>query len=374
MFESIAFPSELIPSDPRFGSGPSLIPVSSVKSLLETDKHLLGTSHRKPAIKNLVKEVQEGLRSYFQLPDDYSVVVGNGGATFLFDSIALGLVEKKSVHYTCGEFSSKWFKAHSRVPWVEAENIEVPFGEGMNAKGSAEHPDADMICCTLNETSTGVIVTQMPEVNDQTILAVDATSGGGQVPCDLSKVDLFFFGPQKVFASEGGLYIAIMSPKARARALAIAADKSRYVPDIMNWKTAIDNSDKNQTYNTPSISTFYFLNEQIKTMNKVGYQGVQKETQRCADFIYEWAESKPYLKPYVNQKEFRSNAVATIDVDDKYSADELIKRFEKEQWVYGIDAYRKLGRNQFRIALFYNISFDNLKKLTGLISHAIENA
>lgn len=370
MFNDTTFPTEFIPSDPRFGSGPSLIPVNYMKSMLETDVHLLGTSHRKPAVKDLVKSVQEGLKTYFELPDDYSVVVGNGGATFLFDSIGLGMVRKKSVHYTCGEFSSKWYKAHANIPWIEAENIEVAYGQGINPKN---HDDADMVCCTLNETSTGVIVTELPHVDDDTILAVDATSGGGQVPCDLSKVDLFFFGPQKVFASEGGLYIAIMSPKARERALNLNEDKSRYIPDIMNWKTAITNSDKNQTYNTPSISTFYFLNEQVKHMNKVGYKAVQEETRRRADFIYDWASEKDYLKPFVEEKQFRSNAVATIDVDDRYKADELIKRFEQEKWVYGIDAYRKLGRNQFRIALFYNITFEDLKKLTQLISHAIEN-
>lgn len=371
MFETMKLPQELIPSDPRFGSGPSLIPVDYVKKLLETDVHLLGTSHRKPAIKNLVKEVQQGIMTYFNLPEDYSVVVGNGGATFLFDSIALGMVEKKSVHYTCGEFSSKWYKAHNNVPWLESENIEVPYGKGINPQN---HDDADMVCCTLNETSTGVIVNTFPKVDEGTILAVDATSGGGQVPCDISEIDLFFFGPQKVFASEGGLYIAILSPKARQRALKIAADKNRYVPDIMNWKTAIDNSDKNQTYNTPSVSTFFFLNEQLKTMNKVGYKTIQEETIANAKLIYDWAESKDYLSPYIENPEFRSNAVATIDVDDKFDTSEIIKRLESEKYVYGIDAYRKLGRNQFRIALFYNITSDNLKKLTGLLSYMIENS
>jgi len=366
-----SFPQELIPSDPRFGSGPSLIPVNYVEKLAETKCELLGTSHRKPAVKNLVKEVQDGLRKYFNVPDDFSVVVGNGGATFLFDSIGLGLVRKKSIHYTCGEFSQKWFKAHAHIPWLEAEEVAVPYGQGIAPKDAA---DADMVCCTLNETSTGVIVDHFPEVDGDTLLAVDATSGGGQVPCDISKVDLFFFGPQKVFASEGGLYIAIMSPKALKRASEIAEDKGRYVPHIMNWQTAITNSDKNQTYNTPSITTFFYLNEQIKHMNKAGYKKVQEETRKNADFIYQWATEKDYLKPFIEQVNFRSNAVATIDVDDKYDTAEIIKRFEKEGWVYGIDAYRKLGRNQFRIALFYNISFEDLTKLTGLISYAIENS
>lgn len=370
MFENYEIPKEFIPSDPRFGSGPSKIPTEFIDSLRETGVHLLGTSHRKPAVKNLVKEVQDGLRKYFQLPDDYSVVLGNGGATFLFDSIALGMVEKKSTHFTCGEFSTKWYKAHDRVPWIEAENVSVDFGKGITPEN---RDDADMICCTLNETSTGVIVDAFPEVDDNTILAVDATSGGGQVPCDLSKVDLFFFGPQKVFASEGGLYIAIMSPKARARALKLAEDKSRYIPDIMNWKTAIDNSDKNQTYNTPSITTFFFFNEQIKLMNKDGYQAVQEEGKKRAALLYGWAQEKDYLKPYIEEEKYRSTCVATIDVDDKVDTASLIKKLADEKVVYNIEAYRKLGRNQFRIAMFHNITFQDLEKLTKLLSHAIES-
>ncbi len=369
MFENYNVPKDLIPSDPRFGCGPSLIPVEFVKALAETGTELLGTSHRKPAVKNLVKEVQEGLHQYFNLPEGYSVVLGNGGATFLFDSIGLGLVEKKSAHYTCGEFSNKWFKAHNKIPWIEAQEVAVEFGQGIMAENMS---DADMICCTLNETSTGVIIPEFPEVDEDTILAVDATSGGGQVACDLSKVDLFFFGPQKVFASEGGLWIAIMSPKARKRALKIAEDKSRYVPDIMSWKTAIDNSDKNQTYNTPAIATFFFLNEQIKRMNKAGYAGVIEEGKRRANLLYSWADSKDYLSPYIKDEKYRSTCVATIDVDDKVDASALVNRLLKEGSVYNIDAYRKLGRNQFRIAMFYNISFEDLEKLTKILSDAIE--
>ena len=369
MFENFKVPSELRPSDPRFGCGPSLVPISFVESLKESGCHLLGTSHRKPAVKNLGKDIQEGLRKYFQLPDDYSVVFGNGGATFLFDAIGLGMVKKKSAHFTCGEFSSKWYKAHKNIPWIETQEISVDYGKGINPKMI---DGADMICCTLNETSTGVIVSEFPKVDESTILAVDATSGGGQVACDLSKVDLYFFSPQKVFASEGGFFVAIMSPKARKRALEMAEDKSRYVPDIMNWKTHISNSDKHQVYNTPSISTLFFLREQINLMNQSTYSQIVEEGQKRANLLYSWAEEKPYLKPYVEEAQFRSTAVATIDVDDKIDTAALIKILEEQEAVYGIDAYRKLGRNQFRISLFYNISFQDLEKLTKLLSSAIE--
>ncbi len=369
MFENFKVPDNLRPSDPRFGSGPSLIPVDFMNSLAKTGTELLGTSHRKPAVKNLFKEVQDGLREYFNLPEGYEVIVGNGGATFLFDMIGLGLVEKKSVHYTCGEFSSKWYKSHSSIPWIDAQNIASEYGCGVSPK---DHDDADMICVTLNETSTGVHVPTMPEVDNNTILAVDATSGGGQCPCDLSKVDLYFLSPQKVFASEGGLFVAIMSPKALERARRLN-EQDRYIPPIMNWVTAIDNSLKNQTYNTPSISTVFFLNEQVKLMNKIGYEEVQALAKKKAEFIYNWAREKEYLNPYVQNEADRSWAVATIDVDEKYPAGDLIKVLEEQKAVYGIDAYRKLGRNQFRIALFHNIKFEDIKKLTEIISLAIES-
>jgi phosphoserine aminotransferase len=371
MFENYQTPKELIPSDPRFGCGPSLIPLEFVQSLLDTEKILLGTSHRKPPFKNLVREIQEGLVKYFSLPDDYTVAVGNGGATFLFDALGLGGVEKKSAHFTCGEFSSKWFKAHSKIPWIESENIEADYGHGINPKMVE---GCDMICTTLNETSTGVIISELPDLDENTLLAVDATSGGGQVACDLSKVDIYFFSPQKVFASEGGLFVAILSSKAKKRLLKLSEDKSRYVPDIMNWKTIIDNSEKHQTYNTPSASTLFFLNEQVKRMNKVGYEAVIKEGQRRAELMYSWAEEKSYLRPYIEEPEFRSTAVATIDVDEKINVTELLKKLSEEGSVVGIDSYRKLGRNQFRIALFYNIQYEDLEKLTQLLGSAIESS
>ena len=231
------------------------MPVSFLEKLLSTGPHLLGTSHRKPAVKKLGEEISNGLRQYFKLPDDYSVVYGNGGATLLFDMMCLGLVKKKSLHYTCGEFSTKWYKSHALIPWISAEENSIDYGKGQMIGG--ENSDADMVCATLNETSTGVIIDNLPKVREDQLLAIDATSGGGQVPCDVSKTDLFFFSPQKVFASEGGLFVAIMSSKARNRALELAKDKSRYVPGIMNWENAISNSDKYQVYNTPSISTLF---------------------------------------------------------------------------------------------------------------------
>ena len=371
MFEMIKTPKELIPSDPRFGAGPSKVPVEFLKKLENTGAHLLGTSHRKPAVKGLGDSIIKGLREYFNLPEDYSVVLGNGGATLLFDMIGLGIVKKKSVHFTCGEFSTKWYKAHDKIPWIETENISVPFGEGNDIHGS--YPDADMICVTLNETSTGAIIDKLPETQEGQLLVVDATSGGGQVPCDISKVDMFFFSPQKVFASEGGLYVAIMSPQARQRALDIAGDASRYIPDIMSWKNAIDNSDKGQVYNTPSISTLFFLNEQIKKMNEVGYASVIEEGIEKSNLVYQWADEKSYLEPFIKNKRFRSNVVCTINVHESFPVSGLLKKLHEEKVVYGIEPYRKLGKNQLRIGVFHNVLKEDVQKLLKLLTHYFES-
>lgn len=370
MFENYIAPSELCPSDPRFGCGPSLVPTEYLNSLAETGVHLMGTSHRKPGVKNLVKEIQEGLAKYFKIPADYEVLMGNGGATLLFDMIATGMVEKSVVHYTCGEFSKKWYKSSALVPWIEAKEVNVEMGKGISALDDSA---ADLICCTLNETSTGVMLDGVPEIGGDRLIAVDATSGAGQVPCDVSKVDAFFFSPQKVFASDGGLWVAILSPAAIKRVLDIEEKGDRYIPGIFSWKTAIDNSRKNQTYNTPSVATLYLLNEQVKRMNEVGYGEVIRGAQEKAKIVYDWAESKPYLSSFITEDQYKSVAVATIDVDDKVDVSALLSRLHNQQVVYGIESYRKLGRNQFRISLFHNIKKADVEKLVGLLSHAIES-
>lgn len=371
MFENFKVPKELIPSDPRFGVGPSVVPQAALQKLADTGSELLGTSHRKDAVRNVVKEMQEGLRTYFNLPSDYEVVIGNGGATMLWDMIGLGMIEKSPYHYICGEFSDKWFRANKNIPWLSPEASKVEFGKGINPEAKAGH---DFIACTLNETSTGVMLSSLPKVSDDTILAIDATSGAGQIAIDFKKSDLYYFSPQKVFASEGGFYVAILSPKAIARAEKIAKDSTRFVPESMKWAHAIENSRNNQTYNTPAIATIFLLNEQVKLMNKLGEAAVVKEAQRKANLMYKWAEEKSYLSPFIQEKEFRSQAVATIDLDQKYKADDLAAVLRKQGVVYDIDAYRKLGRNQFRISMFHNVSYENLEKLTKIIDLAIDSA
>lgn len=370
MFENIEIPSELRPSDPRFGVGPSLVPIEFIKKLADTGVELLGTSHRKRAVKNLVAELQNGLREYFKLPKGYEIILGNGGATFLFDMIGLGLVTKKSAHFTCGEFSQKWFKAHNKIPWIEAEEFAVDYGKGIYPLNV---DDADMICCTLNETSTGVMLREIPDLRDSDkLLAVDATSGAGQIKIDFNKVDLYFLSPQKILAGEGGFYIAIMSPKAIARYENLK-DRESYIPEIMSWEHAIENSRKHQTYNTPSISNIFFINEQIKLMNTLGEDKVVIQAKEKAKLIYDWAQSKDYLSCFVENEDFRSISVATIDVDKQYPVADLCKSLREKGIIYDIEGYRKLGRNQLRISLFHNITLDNLDKLSKIISYCIEN-
>lgn len=371
MFENVKLPENLKPSDPRFACGPSLIPEDFLHALAKTGKELLGTSHRKSTVINLVKEVQAGYRKYFNVPADYKVVFGNGGATYFFDMLALGLVEKQSTHFICGEFSEKWMLSHKKVPWIKAKSVAVPFGQGVTP---TDDPESDTLCMTLNETSTGVQIDKLPTADrTQRLVCVDATSGAGQVPCDVSQTDVFFFSPQKVFASEGGLWVAFMSPAAVERSMKIAKDNTRYKPDSFSFPLALDNADKGQTYTTPAVTNFFFMNEQLKLMNKLGQEAVIALARKKADLLYGWAEKKPYLSCYIKEEKYRSLSVATIDMDDKFKADDVINLLRAQKFAYDIDGYRKLGRNQFRIALFHNIAYQDLEKLTQVISHIVES-
>lgn len=362
--------ANLIPSDPRFGVGPSLIPTRFVSDLLATGSDYLGTSHRKPAVVEKIKEVQDNFKKYFELPDDYLVVIGNGGASFLFDMIALGLVRKKSAHFCCGEFSQKWWRSHDNVPWIETYKEEVAFGEGINPR---DVEDCDMICATLNETSTGVIISEIPDLtNTDKLFALDATSGGAQVLVDMKKVDVFFLSPQKVLGSEGGTYVAILSPKAQERAKEIAKDKSRYIPHIMNWVSSMEYAKKSQTLNTPSLTSIFYLNEQLKLMNELGALKVEELALKKAELIYDWGREKKYLNIFVEEDQFRSHAVAVINVDEGVKLDEILEELRVEKLAYDIGGYRKIGKNQFRIGLFHNISFQDLEKLIQILSLKIE--
>lgn len=370
MFKNLEIPAHLIPQDARFGVGPSLIPQEFVEKLAKT-KNYLGTSHRKDNVIKVVKELQEGLKTYFNLPEGYEIVIGNGGATLFWEIMGLSLVEAGSSHFVCGEFSEKAYKAHTNIPWIKTCREDVTFGQSIKPF----HKEGfDLTCCVLNETSTGVMNTYLPERKAGHLLCVDATSGAGQIKVDFNKVDVYYFSPQKVFASEGGTYIAIMSPQAIEQAMRVSSRTDRFIPIALNLKTAIDISRLHQTYNTPCLSSLFYLNEQVKVMNKLGEDEVIRLAQEKAAIIYDWANEKDYLSHYVVDSSARSISVATIDVDDKYPMSELAKRLRELSIAYDIEAYRRLGRNQLRIALFHNVSKEDLKKLTQIVSYAIENA
>ncbi len=360
-------PEELIPSDPRFGCGPSLIPQQRLYKLADIGPKFMGTSHRQATIKNTVKEIQEGLTKYFGLPAGYKVILGNGGASFFWDMLGLGAVQE-SVHcYVCGEFSQKCYQAMKNIPWIEATKTEVPFGQGLDVY---DQENADLICTVLNETSTGVQITSYPERRKGRLLAIDATSGAGQIPVDFSKIDFYYFSPQKVFASEGGLYIAILSPQAIERVKEVKELK-RYIPVIMDFSLALENGEGNQTYTTPSLSGLFFLNEQIKELNVLGEKKVAALAEDKAELIYEWALSCGYAKPFIKEDKFRSRSVATIDIDDAYDATEIAKYLREQGIAVDIDSYRKLGRNQFRISMFHSIKKEDLDKLTQVIDFIV---
>jgi phosphoserine aminotransferase len=366
-FERLQIPKELIPADPRFTPGPSIIPTSFLDSLKATGNTFLGTSHRKKSVIDITKQLQDGIKTYFDLPDDYLIILGNGGATCLFDALSLNVVEKNVSHYVCGEFSSKWCEASKLIPGLEVKEHSFDFGEGVTYSPEA---DAELVCVTLNETSTGAQLSGFPELKENQLLAVDATSGGGQIPWPVNKTDFFFFSPQKVFASEGGLYVICASPRGVKKLL---EENKRYVPQFLNLKSFAENAQKSQVFTTPSLTSIFFLNEQVKLMNAKGRKKIEAEGEEKAQILYNWAESKEYLSCYVKEDKFRSRTVATINVDEKLPVDGLLDFLDSKGLVHGINSYRKLGKNQFRIAFFPQVSKEDVQKLTGLLSFFLES-
>ena len=365
--EKIVIPSNLLPEDGRFGAGPSKVNNEIVASM--ADCKALGTSHRKPAVKNLVKDCQEGMREFFKLPEDYKIAIGNGGATQLFEMAGLSMTKKHSVHFCCGEFSSKWMKMHKAVPWLDATDVTAEMG---SAPVVSSYDDADFHALTHNETSTGVRTDAIPVVGDHSIIGVDATSAAAAMDYDVSKVDLYFFSPQKAFGADGGLFFAFLSPKAVARVEELHAD-GRYIPTMMSMKTALDNGEKNQTFNTPSVMNLYVVAKQTEWLNKHGSENIYAQCREKADHLYGWAENSDMASPFIANPEHRSYSIATIDIADKVDANWLCSQL-RNNGILDTEAYRKLGRNQVRIALFPNITLEDIQKLTASIDYLFERA
>lgn len=367
----IEIPADIKPADGRFGAGPSKVPAERLQALADTGTSLLGTSHRQAPVKNLVGEVRDGVASLFGLPDGYEVILGNGGATAFWDIATHGLIREKSQHLSFGEFSSKFAKAAKLAPWI-AEPTVIESETGTRPQAQAE-AGVDVYGWAHNETSTGVMapVQRVDGADDGALVLIDATSGAGGLPVDISQVDAYYFAPQKNFASDGGLWLAAFSPAALERAAEIAAS-GRHIPAFFDLPTAIDNSLKNQTYNTPALSTLFLLNEQLKWLN--GNGGLDFAVGRTTDSstrLYEWAERTEYTSPYVANPDERSLVIGTIDFDEQIDAAQIAKAL-RANGIVDTEPYRKLGRNQLRIAMFPAVDPDDVEALTACIDYVVE--
>lgn len=370
----LVLPADLLPTDGRFGCGPSKVRPSQIEAITAGASTIIGTSHRKPAVKNLVGSIREGLSELFSLPEGYEIVLSLGGATAFWDAAAFGLIEKKSAHLSFGEFSSKFAKAAAAAPWLDAPLVtEAEVGTAPDPK-AADAEGADIIAWAHNETSTGAMVpvTRPNPENAEQLVVVDATSGAGGLPVNMSDADVYYFSPQKCFASDGGLWLAAMSPAALERIEKINSS-DRFIPAFLNLQTAVDNSRKNQTYNTPAVATLLMLENQVQWMNaNGGLDGMVKRTTENSSILYKWAESRPETTPFVAEPAARSLVVGTIDFEDSVDAAAIAATL-RANGILDVEPYRKLGRNQLRVGLFPAIDSADVTKLTKAIDYVLDN-
>jgi phosphoserine aminotransferase len=364
---ALTIPPELKPKDGRFGSGPSKVRPEQLQALAAAGD-LFGTSHRQAPVKNLVGRVRDGVEQLFSVPDGYEVILGNGGSTAFWDAAAFGLIDKRSLHLTFGEFSAKFASAVAANPFV-GDPIVIKADAGTAPEPQSD-PSVDVVAWAHNETSTGVVVPVQRPAGDA-LVVIDATSAAGGLPVDITDTDTYYFAPQKNFASDGGLWLAIMSPAALARVEQIAAG-GRWVPDFLSLPIAIDNSLKNQTYNTPAIGTLVLMAEQLDWLN--GNGGLDWAVKRTADSsqrLYSWAEATSYTTPFVTDPAKRSQVVGTIDFSDDVDAAAVAKEL-RANGIVDTEPYRKLGRNQLRVAMFPAVDPDDVSALTTCIDWVVE--
>jgi phosphoserine aminotransferase len=365
-------PRDLLPADGRFGAGPSKIQPAHLDALAATGSALMGTSHRQAPVRDLVGRVRSGLAELFSLPDGYEVVLGNGGATAFWDIATFGLIEQKSQHLSFGEFSAKFAKAAKQAPWLADPSV-IESAPGSRPAPVAED-DVDAYAWAHNETSTAVMapVRRVAGADDDALVLVDATSGAGGLPVDLNQVDAYYFAPQKCFASDGGLFVALLSPAALSRAAELK-ESGRHIPAFLDLVTAIDNSRLNQTYNTPSIATVFLMAEQLDWMNSNGsLTGMVERTTASSDALYGWAEKTSYTTPYVVDPDLRSLVIGTIDFDDTIDASAVAKVL-RANGIVDTEPYRKLGRNQLRIAMFPAVDPADVEALTACIDYVVDH-
>lgn len=365
----ITIPGHLKPSDGRFGCGPSKVRPEAIAALVADAPTYLGTSHRQPTVKFMVARLRNAVAELFALPDGYEVLLGNGGTTVLWDALSFGLVEKRSQHLSFGEFSSKFAKVTTAAPFLADPQVI--------ASDPGSHPEAvasdgiDVYALTHNETSTGVSM-QITRPDGATgLVAVDATSAAGGLRVDMGQADVYYFAPQKCLASDGGLWIAACSPAAIER-IGRIRDSDRWIPASIDLGIALDNSRKDQTYNTPALATIHLAVSQLEWFNHNG--GLEFSAGRCdanAGALYGWASESEFAHPFVADPTMRSHVVATIDIDPEIDAG-TVSKVLRANGIVDTEAYRKLGRNQLRIALFPAIDVADVDALTTCIDHVVD--
>ncbi len=365
----IVIPTALRPGDGRFGSGPSKVPAEAIAALEEDAPTFLGTSHRQPTVQFTVADLRNTMAELFALPDGYEVVLGNGGTTSFWDAAAFSLLDRRSQHLCFGEFSSKFAAVVDSAPDLDADRITTEPGDHPVATADA---GVDAYALTHNETSTGVMMPiARPEgATDQQLVLVDATSGAAGLRFDPAECDVYYFAPQKCLASDGGLWIALMSPTAIERVERLTA--ARWVPPTLDLKVAIDNSRKDQTYNTPALATLHLTLHTAHTICEQG--GLHWSASRCersAETLYGWAEANPATTAFVTDPSKRSNTVATIDFIDGIDALEVAAVL-RSNGIVDTEPYRKLGRNQLRIAMYPMIDPEDVAALTACIDYVLD--
>ncbi|MGZ4681534.1 MAG: phosphoserine transaminase [Acidimicrobiales bacterium] len=367
---AISIPTELLPSDGRFGCGPSKVRPEAMNALNAVSSSYMGTSHRQATVRFTVSQLRNGLTEMFALPDGYEIMIGNGGSTAFWDIATFGLIEQRSQHLSFGEFSSKFAGAAKAAPHLgDPEIIESPPGTHPEAVG---REGIDVYALTHNETSTGVAMalTRPDGADDDALVVVDATSAAGGLRFDPSQTDVYYFAPQKCLASDGGLWLAAVSPRAIERIERIAGS-GRWIPASLDLAIALDNSRKDQTYNTPALATVFLAVQQVEWVNNNG--GLEWAASRCdrsADIMYRWAEASAYATPFVGKPDDRSHVVATIDLDDAVDAN-TVSQVLRANGIVDTESYRKLGRNQLRMAMFPAIEPADVEALTACIDHVV---
>ena len=369
----IVIPDSLLPADGRFGCGPSKIRPEQLEHLAGMGAGYLGTSHRQAPVRSVVRRVRDGMAEIFGLPGDFEVVLGNGGTTAFWEVAAFCLVDHQAQHCSFGEFSSKFAKATAAAPWLDAPTvIESP--PGSHPEPRAE-PGIDCYALTHNETSTGVAmpIRRVSGADQDALVLVDATSGAGGLPVSPSDFDAYYFAPQKCFGSDGGLWIALLSPAALARTAQITAS-NRYIPEFLSLQVAIDNSRLQQTYNTPAVATLLLLADQVEwILDQGGLEWAIKRTAESSSILYSWAEQVPFATPFVADPQQRSQVVGTIDFADTIDAAALSATLRRNG-IVDTDSYRKLGRNQLRIGMFPAVEQADVQALTACIDYVIEHS